>query len=386
MSKDKEKDRDTNHQGSVVAEDDALTEWLNRLWARGEAPERIELWQVFGKYKATRGEMIHHEDFKPGDKLDVEKINKIANEVLEAAQNDADGLGKESSYVLVVVDRNRKAQPLVRRVGPLMPKRKTSLAKAGLAGIEDESEDEENGDPKSLAYRYTQENMAQTRWDKTRNDQLVGGLLTLSYHRIEKLETTVDRLMDRVMVFFDKVQESQDRALDRELIRDREKLKTEMLKDGMRTARNLLPGLFAKGRDELPANGSSGHDATPAEHQSEERTLVKNFIDDCESANISIALFGDFEEREGKAVQVTPGIFTLRQYSTLMGVYEGKLTAAALDNLMPGSGHKDMVTEQQIVEAQKAGVTDGIGLALFEIMGLRQRAKPPAASTEEEMR
>ena len=40
----KKEDGRDNHQGSVAAEDDELTLWLNKLWARNEPPERIEVW------------------------------------------------------------------------------------------------------------------------------------------------------------------------------------------------------------------------------------------------------------------------------------------------------------------------------------------------------
>lgn len=377
MSKEKSSNERENHQGSVAAEDIVFTEWLNAIWARGEQPGRVELWQVFGKYKTNRADMIHHEDFK-NEKLDIEQVNKLANEILAAAQNDADGLGKESTYQLAIIDRNRTASPLVRRIGPITPRRKNALTKPG--GDFDNEDEEGDGDPKSLAYRYSQDNMAQVRWDKTRNDGLVGGLLNLSYHRIDKLESTVDRLMDRVMVFFDKVQDSQDRALDRELIREREKFKNDLMKEGMITARNILPGLFARAggeqqRQQLESTPTPANGEAKTFGMSPERQLVGNFLRDCENANISIALFGNYEEVGDKAVQTTPGIFSPRQFSVLYGVCEGRLPASALDNLMPGSGHKDEVTQELIVKAQQAGVTEGIGMALFEIVGLRQRAR-----------
>ena len=391
MSKEKASTEREHHQGSVVSEDIVFTEWLNRLWARSEPPERIELWQVFGKFKTNRADMIHHEDFKAGEKLDVEQVNKLANEILAAAQNDADGLGKESTYQLSVIDRNRTASPLVRRIGPIAPKRKNGLSKSGGANFDGDEEDDDGTDPKNLAYRYVQDGMSQVRWDKTRNDQLVGGLLTLSYHRIEKLESSVDRLMDRVMIFFDKVQESQDRALDRELIRDREKFKNDLMKEGMITARNILPGLFARNNGEQNQQQTADLTTAPAANgepaafgMSPERILVGNFLRDCENAKIDLALFGNYEEVDGKAVQTTPGIFSPRQFSVLYGVSEGRLPAAALDNLMPGSKHKDEVTQDLIVKAQEAGVTEGIGMALLEIIGLRRRAKELANGTQEE--
>jgi hypothetical protein len=63
--KEKKKKRTEPRVGSVVPEDPELAEWLHRLWARNERPERIEVWQMFGRNRAIRGEMVHHEDFDP---------------------------------------------------------------------------------------------------------------------------------------------------------------------------------------------------------------------------------------------------------------------------------------------------------------------------------
>src|SRR6516162_3585484 len=95
----KEKDkRYSPRTGSVVPEDPELAEWLHRLWARNEPPERIEVWQMFGRNKSIRGEMIHHQDFKPDAKVDNERATLIANEIIEAAQNDCDGVERKQHY------------------------------------------------------------------------------------------------------------------------------------------------------------------------------------------------------------------------------------------------------------------------------------------------
>lgn len=392
MSKEKDnnnKERE-HHQGSIAAEDEELTEWLNRLWARNEPPERVELWQVFGKYKSQPGEMIHHEDFRT-DKLDVEQVNKLANEILAAAQNDADGLAKESSYQLRIIDRNRKANPLVRRIGPLMPKRKKALA-VGAEGFANGGDDEdEELDSKSLNYRYAKDNMDQSRWDKQRYDTVMGHMLGLYHTQVQVLQDHNQQLMLQNINMFERMQEAQDRSLDRELIRDKEKLKADLMKDGFRAARNLLPGLFAK--DKSPQqqiaspqeeNGEAGEQ--PKYGASPERTLVTNFLNDCDDAKLMIPLFGDYEEQpDGKAKLIIPGIFSTKQFYVLFGVSEGQLPPSALDNLMPDSEHKDSVTEEQLMRAQQAGVTEGIGMALVQVIGLRQQARAAANGNHEEM-
>jgi len=381
-----------NHTGSVAAEDPELTLWLNRLWARNEPPERIEVWQKFSRNKAIRGEMIFHEDFKFDSKLDVEQVNRLANEIMEAAQHDCDSARRgERDYDVVVIDRNRKASPLTRRLGPLIPKRQYALAKAG-----DVDEDDDTPlDAHTLNLKYVQEGLNQTRWDKQRNDRVLGDVLLLMGNMIQELRTDQRALMSQHMSFFQQLQEAEDRRLDRELLREREKFKLSLYRDGVRTARNLLPGLFGDGAPQgAPtngaANGTNGH--TNGTQQSfgasQERTLVDNFLNDCEEAEISVALFGDFAVKDGKLSQIKPGIFSLEQFRALIGVRDGKLSPDTLDQLMPMSGHALAVTQEQIKAASDAGMTEGIGMALLELVGLRRRKKEAidvaATTTEDE--
>jgi hypothetical protein len=106
-----------------------------------------------------------------------------------------------------------------------------------------------------------------------------------------------------------------------------------------------------------------------------ERVLIDNFLNDCEEAGLSVALFGEFDEKDGRLVQTSPGIFTFEQFITFMKVGKGTLPPEALDDFMPGSGKENAITPEQIEKARAAGVTDGIGMALIELVGLRQRAK-----------
>lgn len=388
--KDDKEPRERHHTGSVVAEDDELTLWLNRLWARNEPPERIEVWQMFGRNKATRGEMIHHEDFKFGTKLNVEQANKLANEIMEAAQNDCDAVKRSSSYQIAVIDRNRRASPLTRRLGPLQPRRQY-LAKPG----EDDGEEDEDSpaDGRALALKYVQENFTQVRWDKNRNDRVLGEALGLLVGLITDMRQENSTLRGQLMANFTSMQEAQDRALDRELVREKEKFRMSLLKDGMRTARNLLPGLFAGtgggGGDE---GGGGGGGPSGAQQQmaagprnfgsSPERTLVDNFLSDIEDDDeLMIKLFGDYEQVDpstngGEPLkQLKPGIFTLNQFKVLVSVRKGNLSADALDALMPNSGHALAITQEQVAKAGEAGVTEGIGMALIELLALRNKAR-----------
>ena len=76
-----------HHPGSIAAEDEQLSLWLNQLWARGEPPERIEAWQSFGKNR--RGEMVFHpppesipsfglDDFQKGLKARSQPVQRFS--------------------------------------------------------------------------------------------------------------------------------------------------------------------------------------------------------------------------------------------------------------------------------------------------------------------
>jgi hypothetical protein len=378
-----------NTVGSVSPENEDLGRWMIRLWSRGEVPEMIEVYQTFGRSRNTRGERIFHENFKVNEKLTNEQAVKLSNEILAECQHDCDSLPftqvrNGATYQIAVVDRNRRAEPLVRRIGPLQQKRQYALAR----GDEDETDldDETTRDAKGLELKYMQEGMEQVRWDKRRYDGVMGEMLLLYHNTVEQLRNQNGQLMDRVMLFFDKVQEAQDRSLDRELAREKEKFKLSMYRDGIRTAQNMLPRLFAgieshkkEANGNGHANGSTqmvtAEEASKAAYgPSPERTLIDNFLHGCEEEGeeLLIKLFGDFEEKDNALVQVKPGIFTLKQYATLIGVRDGRLPPEAVDPLMPNSGHETCITQEQIQKAIEAGVTQGIGTAMIELVGLRQ--------------
>jgi hypothetical protein len=376
MSNEKEEKKLERHSGSVVAQDEELTLWLNKLWARNEPPERIEVYQIHKRN--FRGEMIFHEDFKPGTKLDIEQANKLANEILAAAENDCNAVRKESSYQIAVIDNNRKINPLVRRIGPLQPNTFRALSKIG-----EDDEGDDDTDATALNLRAIKEGLEQVRWDKQRNDKILGELLYLLDSTCRNQQNVIDKLFAQQTADRESVQTALDRGADRETMREREKFRIGMWKDGLRTARNLLPGLFDKESAALapvsPQNVVAGQPPQPRISKAipPERTLVDNFLTDCEEAKIDIALFGDFDERDGKLVQIKPGIFTFDQFYILAGVRNSQLPVEALDQLIPQCGHANAITEEQINKASEAGVTEGMAVALLELIGLRKRAQQP---------
>jgi hypothetical protein len=377
-----------NHQGSVAPEDKDLTLWIDRLWSRGEPPARVEVWQVFGRNDLVRGEMIFHEDFNPKDKRDIEHNNKLANEILSACQHDCDSKHrpKPASYQLSVVDRNRTASPLVRRIGPLQPKRSYALA---IPGDPDSNGDDEPLDIRSIELAQIKAGFEEVRHDKNRNDRILGDVLLLLRDNVIESRQDNRHLMGQVMDMFSRLQEADDRRLEREIRLEKERFNLVMKKELMRGARNLIPGFFSK--DDAPAqsiipsnghaNGNGNGQAAQVDHgKSSERTLIDNFLNDIEEEGeeLNIKLFGDFEERDGKMVQITPGVFRFPQYRLLVGVRDGKLPVSAVDVLLPESGHENAITMEQLTGASDAGVSEGTALAILELVKLRRAARDAA--------
>jgi hypothetical protein len=407
MSKDKDKKptAEHHHPGSVAPEDEELTRFLNKMWARNEPPERVEVWQVFGKEKRDRGEMIFHEDFGPGRKLDVEQANHLANEIIAAAQNDCESTPKrrEAYYQIAVIDRNRRSVPLTRRLGPLRPTRNLSLARSSDP-LDDADGDEEELSLRSLEHNRLKTGFEEARWGANRNDRVLGELLMLMGSLITEQREENRGLRVENREAYRIMQDELDRSTQRKIALEKEKFKFDLLQEGVRGARNLLPGLFAEAKSPSPSdgddhgsNGSNGNghsNGAPKNYgTSPERALVDNFLHDCEKAGIIDKLFGECEELGGKLVITKPGVFGIKQIYIMNGVRGGHLPVTALDPLMPGSGHAEAITEDQIKQAMENGVTDGIGTALMELLALRKRAKevrtpvppndnPPEASAQ----
>jgi hypothetical protein len=385
--KEEKKVPEHNHTGSVVPEDEELTKHLNRLWARNEPPERVEVWQVFGKEKRDRGDMIFHQDFSPGTKLDIEKANHLANEIIAAAQNDCDATPKrrEAYFQIAIIDKNRRAVPLVRRLGPLRPQRNVALVRDGEIDAET---DEEEMSIRTLEHARLKTGFEELRWGTNRNDRVLGELLMLMGSIIQEQRDETRVLRTEVREERRARDEAEDRRAQREMMLEEKRFSIGLKKEALRVGRNLIPGLFSEAR-ETPqiANGhSNGNGQTqpdqPQYGASTERALVDNFLTDIEGEEgLEEKLFGEAEEKNGEIVVTRTGIFTPKQASILIGVRRGFLPPDALDPLMPESGHKISITMEQIQQAMEAGITDGMGMSLMELKDVRKRAREKKTGT-----
>jgi hypothetical protein len=332
--------------------------------------------------------MIFHEDFSPekNKKFDVEQANRLANEIIATAQNDCDATPKrrEAYFQIAIIDKNRRAVPLIRRIGPLRPQRHNALLRSGDSPDAESEEEELSAQNLSLIRLKT--GLEEARWGNIRNDRVLGELLMLYRDALQNNAEELRLLRAEAREREKAMQEALDLRLQREMMLEEKKFSIGLKKEALRMGRNLLPGLFAEARaDQLPQNGhanGNGHTENPQPQYgtSTERALVDSFLTDCEEEGLLETLFGEAEEQNGKLVVTKPGILSPKQVRILVGVRLGFLPPDALDPVMPESGHALEITMKQITEAMDAGVTEGIGMALVELKEVRKQAREKAAA------
>jgi hypothetical protein len=328
--------------GSVEPEDAALTEWLHRLWHRNEYPQRIEVWQMFGRNKAIRGEMIHHEDFKPNDKLDVERCNKLANEIIEAAQNDCDASRTEASFQIAVIDTNRKASPLTRRLGPLMPKRSYALTK----GVLDEEDDDGKLSTK-LLLGLLQEERRDKRYMSELAMNVVSGVVERQDERISRMEAIVDGTWAKQATMMAATERALSTAADRQIKTSWNELKLAGVRDGISVLKGLLPGTIAV--------ATAGRIGTEAAIQSLTQSLTRG--------QISALVGGNLDAPTGNVLSVDQSRILARidrGETALVGELFGSLSPEQLSRIQRLMTRDQLVLLGSIADALRDAKPNGV--------------------------
>lgn len=374
MSLDPKK-RAPSRGGPVEAADEDLASWLCTLWTRETPPDAVAVWQLFQPSRPARGEQILKRNFKPGERLDAEGAAKLANEIVAAAQNDADSSRRERLFQIEVVDKNR-ADSVVRLLGPVHPKR--LYLKSGQQGEEDDDAEGRGG----LPAKYAAALLSQMERDRAQLDKATGDLLQMQSQMIVSLHTSVDTLMSKVIDLHDRYQQARDQEVERRARAEWLALKSSLMRDGLRTARNFLTGAVGDDQDPGPASGGAAPPPPPP-RTSKERILVDNFLVDCDETGIGVKMFGSWEKGpDGRPRLVAEGIFTEQQFRLLQGVRAGRLPPAELDKLLPSSGDPLAITDEQMAAAA-AVMTSGVTSSLMELVRLRQAAAAAAAAKQE---
>lgn len=407
----KDRKEDKNHpprQGSVSADDNDLLKWLHPLWARKEAPEKLEVFMVTGQKKDVRGPMIYHDDFKANDDKNPEECALLVNKIVAAAQHDCNVTQTKSWYEVAVIDRNRMAAPLSFRIGPFFPKTQY-LTKPG-GGRDADDEDEDLPPARSLSLAYIKESYSQIRWEKEQIYQILGQTLMMQQQMLAEGRNENHQLRQSNISLFmttqdalDRKEDRDDRREDRQVQRARDKLFADGLREAGRIAGVYAPGLM---RALLPKSVIQQGDATAAQQsapvqqqqsnvppdygQSEERDYVEKFfqfIKDEKVGDISAEekLCGDWIPIDG-VMQPNPdptraGILRPDQVRLLVGLAKGWVHPDRVDELSPESNHPNAITGDQLMEAQSF-VPQSAMACVFELLGLRADRRDKAANSK----
>lgn len=372
--------------GNTAPDDPALVEWLERLWTRDNPPERIEVWRVVGSNRDVRRAMVYYENFKPDERPDIEQCTKLAGEIMAAAQNDCDCAEKRSLYEVAVLDPFQKAaQPLLRRIGPLSPVRQYAIVgpDGDLKPLED---DEDELGLKPLAHRYLSKMFKALDRTLQQIHLAAGDVMQLQQGIIVNQQNHVQNLQQANMGLYGQMQDAQDRSLDREVAREREKMKTKAIGTGLGVGKNLLISWFGPpaGDDESESSDGSKKAASKPRATSTEQRLVESFLEECkEDESLLVELFGDWKVDKGELTLadifvgrglVRPGIFTPHQFGILISVRDGSASPDALDSILPNSGQEHEITLEQMLKAQPL-LSQSMFIALQQIRDLRERKR-----------
>jgi hypothetical protein len=403
--------KEERRSGSATPEDGQLAIWIQRLWENDESPQKIHVVQLM-KRGEVLGSIIDREDFPSSKLIDADRAAELANRFLMSAQNDCDRVvRKPQSYGVIAYDTAKATEPYRRYPMFLHPKASyLAVSRSQGGGLSaDGDDDEEQLDAKTISLQYTKTQIEALQFDKQHYSAVFGDMFALFREEVREQRTWIGELMGQNKAMFAEVisalrqrEEALSSAEDRAAKREWQKMKMALAQDGMRTARNLLPALFGASQSPAPTQATANvvsqqqgqvaagqaqpqvaaASTTPVEYpMTPERTLVDNFLHDCEQTNISVKMFGDWKEEGDKMILVERGIFDPEQFAVFMRVRNGLLPASALDDLLPDSGKPISIRQEQIEKAMPI-MSEGVGMSIFQLISLRKQAQEAATSNQ----
>lgn len=369
-----EEGKDPPRPGTTDPADARLAEWIARQWRREEKPTRIEAYRM-EKVKGVicrEGVAAYSRTFKNTETVDIDNASKIANEVIGDCQAHCDAHLSQrpgpTTYNVVVSDSGRSSNArneVAERPIQLYPQRiihqPTEASARAQAGGDDEDEDgTANG-----ALRKTLAVMAEReQWRVETENTVVGEILTMAKDQWKEIHTAYMALTAQHVALLHRTRELDILDKDHEPARveamamaSLKKEGVEALKEGVKVVKYLVMGA---GSDK-----GSGDGTTALARQSLLQLLVREFIGDCEKADIDQKLFGRAEG--GKIVE--PGIFNQAQCELLARVAEGKAPDSELEGLIPDSGKPVAVTQEQYLAAEPVLKTAGLADAIKIVLG-----------------
>ncbi len=418
MSDDRKKDKDKRvppRTGPVRPADPELVAFLERLWTRDNPPDGLVVFRVIGSQRNVRAEKIFSEHFAADANLDIERCTKLANEIVAAAQNDADCNERRSLYEIEIADPYQGGPPLRRRIGPFTPQQAYLNGGEGRGGggfgSGGSEDDEDTGIPglRPLTHVYLDKMIGTLDRTLQQVHAVVGDVMTLQQGIIVTQQANAERQQNQLFALNNQIQDAEDRKLDRELVRKREEAKLKGINTALRVGENVLAGFLGSDVvDGAPTKrlaaaepGEAGATAPPTRRygRSREMALIANFLGECSEetiktpdgreVNMIIELFGDWEKGEELTVAdifaalrlIKPGIFTPAQFGIFSGVASGELPPDALDQIMIGSGKPQEITQEQLMRAQPL-MTQSMGVALMQLKQVRDEAAAQKAQAQ----
>lgn len=407
--KKKEADKRTPPRtGPVRPADPELVAFLERLWTRNNPPDGLVVYRVIGSQRNVRAEKIFSEHFAADANFDIERCTKLANEIVATAQNDADCNERRSLYEIEIADPYQGGPPLRRRIGPFAPQQAYLNGGEGRGGggfgSGGNEDDEDTGIPglRPLTHVYLDKMIGTLDRTLQQVHAVVGDVMTLQQGIIVTQQANAERQQNQLYAMNEQVQNSKDRELDRELVREREKAKLKGINTALRVGENVLAGWLGPDMvDGAPTKRLAAAATAPGEAEpsaptarygrSRERTIVENFLGECKEestttpdgrqVNIAVELFGDWEKGDELALADVfaglrlnkPGIFTPAQFGIFVGVAGGELPPEALDQIITGSGKPQEISMEQLMRAQPL-ITQSMMVALQQLKQLRDEA------------
>lgn len=389
---DKPKDRrpPPERAGHVAPADPVFVEWLEKLWTRETPPTRLEVWWMVGTNGDVRRNLVFYENFRQPEKLDenwhVEHCARLAGEILRVVQDWTDSKGRKCRFEVAILDSYQQTVPLTKQIGPLTPKQ----AYAGVhpdgepkAAEEDEEDDATIG-IKPLTHKYLSKTMRYMHQRMNQLDAMMGDFMQLQQGGLVSAYSHNERLQNANMALYAQMQDASDRSLDREVVREKEKMKIKAIGSGLKVGQNLLYSWFGEVEGEGVSDGDKKSGPAPSRRHagSREQRLVDSFLEECKDEKLSVQLFGDWQDTEsltlpdvfaGRGLK-TPGIFTPQQFGIFLSVREGLLPPDALDALLPGSGKPQAITMEQMLTATPL-LTEGMRVALQQLKQIRDEKR-----------
>lgn len=379
--KDKDRDKRTNEDDKSTPDpiNSVVTSWFERLFRGQEQPTVVFSTRLGGRKHDQLLDEIKRYPFRQGDEPSKEDIVRVSNEFMMVMQAEADTLEQPRFYRLQaqnpVKGGDFDSWPV--RCDP-RPGR-GALVRAGDSGDSDGDgiDDATGGD---VLRKRAGDALADVRFHTEINMQTSAGLLTTVVELLKDFRDETRELRADYRAQAKQLNEAQNSALDREIIRKKEQFKLDAQMRGVDALAALFPGWARK---MIAGDSSSSAAVTTPSIGTQEKSVpaaeaIKSVVDKLTRAE-EIAIFGMWKDNQC----TQSGVLTASQVQILAAVMNENAPEEALDRLFRGP---DRVTEAQYVALSRIVDLDKFG-PLIVLLKQRQEkvgvaVPPPAPKTE----